>query len=124
MKFGIPIPQVLLFFMIRTGGSQLSGVDALLALFITHGVKADADDETGSHRCYFFIPFYKRDPGIPPSRWFDLTLELSAFLRLRATLSPGEGLDFLLGVFGLDISGDDRAGEPAPEHPALGTGTR
>ncbi len=120
MKFGLPVPQVLWFFMIRTGGFRLSGRDALLALFVTHGVKSGKDDETGAHRCYFFIPFYKRDPEIPPTRRFDLTAELSALLRFRATLSPGEGLDFLLGIFGLDISGDDRTRESASEHPALG----
>ena len=41
---------------------------------------------------------------------FDVELSLTLLVgRLRLGFSPGEFVDFLLGWFGLDIAGDDRA---------------
>jgi len=40
-------------------------------------------------------------------RWLDVSVQLSALLRMRLTFSPGETVDFMLGFIGIDIAGDD-----------------
>jgi len=52
-----------------------------------------------------FLHWPKRFPKLV--RWLDVSLEVSALLRLKVTLSPGEAVDFMLGFVGVDIARDD-----------------
>jgi hypothetical protein len=50
---------------------------------------------------------------------FDIEVEVSAiFVHVRFGLSPGELADALLGIFTIDIAGDDRGQKPPPYVPA------
>jgi ankyrin repeat protein len=47
------------------------------------------------------------DNGTPVVRWADVSAELSVGGRVRLTVSPGQALDLLGGLFFLDVAGDD-----------------
>lgn len=88
---------------------------ALVACFFCTKV-VDAGDD--GYLCLCFVPA-KIPPGYDrttlATRAFDISIELSVGVRVRATFSPGEGIDFLLGFLGSDLAGDDgRSGPPGP----------
>ena len=47
----------------------------------------------------------------------DLGASLTVFVGVSIAFSPGEVLDLLLGLVGIDLAGDDVAGKPGPARP-------
>ncbi len=71
-----------------------------------------------SHACWFLFPFLcDQDTRRPASDNLLWGLDVEAAVQLpgiglRVGVSPGEALDFVSGIFGLDLAGDDSLSKP------------
>ena len=93
------------------------------------------DLESTQHRCYILLPgvIHESTQGVDALHFFDVELGLYVlFPGARIGLSPGELLDFILGIWTFDLAGDDppparaakRFIQPIePTRGPLGTGT-
>jgi hypothetical protein len=111
---GLPCPQLVVLYLLASNvldnpfyiGS--APFDALVTGGETNGYIAPG--LRGDRTCYLFIPELAGDEAKkadPLIRLLDLSAELSIVVRARATVSPGHLLDFIGGIFCLDMAGDD-----------------
>jgi len=113
---GVPLPQVVAAIVgpgIVLFGLQGDLLGAPLRAVFLAGVMLNTKIESsdaGARYFWLFVPISStKDSSFerPGIRYADLSVELSLLARAKLTFSPGQMLDFVFGVFGMDIAGDD-----------------
>ena len=75
-----------------------------------HSLELGEKDNPQKHRCAAVAPCTIEEGSItkPPLQFWNLEVGVMAlFLGAEVGVNPAEFVDFLLGIFGLDIAGDD-----------------
>jgi hypothetical protein len=87
-----------------------------------HGARkvppSEMHEPAPGHACWFLFPFLcDQDLKEPASEGILWGLDVEASVQapgigIRVGVSPGEALDFVAGIFGLDLAGDDTLSRP------------
>ncbi len=104
--YGFPCSNA--FVVATIASDPMMEFDAALVACLLCTKVVDAGD--AGYVCLCFVPAKipsGDERAAPATRQFDLSVELSLGLRVRAAFSPGEAVDFLLGFSGSDVAGDD-----------------